>query len=429
MAEMITHRGLTRCAAVVVTALLAGCPTPPDPGGGAPVYNNTTDPTNGNARYVGMSACASCHPSLAQTASAHGHTQALKRIEGHAPTYAEAGTRAGVPDPPAGFTWQQISYVISGYIHGAFFVDTDGFILTDGTAGVNTQWNLDFPPIDATARFVEYRPEQNEPLPFDHDTCFRCHTTGPQPQDPQDPRSQENRPGIRGTWVEAGVMCEACHGPGSNHVGNPAARDLYVDPRSETCARCHTAGDDVSVILAADGYVNPNSQTAELLASGGHADFECGYCHDSHASIVYDRANGLRNACSACHPNANLAFHDGATYIRADHTEPVTCESCHMPYTGRSNAVAAPAYFATVPGRAGDVRGHIFRIDTQSADFNAMFTPGGDAVQKDTQGRAAVTVDFVCLRCHHETGNAFPLTLEGARRIADGMHTRVATPQ
>ena len=74
---------------------------------------------------------------------------------------------------------------------------------------------------------------------------------------------------------------------------------------------------------------------------------------------------------------------------------------------------------ASDPGDALDT-------DATDTDASAMFNAGGSAVQKDGQGRAAVTVDFVCLRCHNQAGNVFPLTLSGARLIADGMHERAA---
>ncbi|MFQ5806146.1 MAG: multiheme c-type cytochrome, partial [Phycisphaerae bacterium] len=303
-------------------------------------------------------------------------------------------------------------------------VDAGGFLMTDGVEGVNTQWNLDLPANGTVAGFAAYLPDQQTPLPYAYD-CFRCHTTGPQAQDPANPRSQDGRPGILGTWAEPGVQCEACHGPGSNHVPNPQARALFVDSTSQTCARCHTAGDDPKVIVAAGGYVNPNTQYAELLASGGHASFDCTICHDPHASTVYDRANGIRNQCTACHTDANMARHEGRVFTRSGYVETLTCESCHMSFAGKSGA-AATQEIVGAAGRMGDTRSHIFRIDTRNANFNAMFSNGGGRVVTDGQGRAAVTVDFVCLRCHADESavdnSAFPLSLDFASQIASRIH-------
>ena len=409
--------------------LTGGCPPATDDVvDGSLVFNNTTDATNQGAAYVGSAACRACHPTTAETARVHAHAHALTQVQGQPPEYPPEGERAGVPRPPDGKTWNDVSYVISGYLHGAFFVDQDGFVATDGVAGTNTQWNLDFPANGTRAGFVEYLPDQTTPKPYDYETCFRCHTTGPEPQDPNDPRSQDGRPGILGTWVEPNVQCEVCHGPGSNHAPNPAARDIFVDSTPQTCGLCHTGADAPDLIAAADGFLNGNTQYAQLVASGGHSEFNCTVCHDPHASITYDRDRGLRNDCTACHTDVNMAFHDGAVFEFGDHLETVNCQSCHMPLAGLSTSTA-PAALVGPDARVGDVRAHIFRINTEDTDASAMFTADGSAVRRDSQGRAAVTVDFVCLRCHNEAGNVFPLTLAGARLIADGMHERAASAE
>ena len=427
-------RGVGGCyylalATSVALLLAGGCPSATDgTGGTSQVFNNTTDPMNDGAGYIGSVACSACHADVASKHRIHGHSHALTRVQGQAPVYASEGTRAGVPNPPAGMAWSDISYVISGYLHGAFFVDRDGFVATDGVTGVNTQWNLDFPLNGTVADFAAYLPDQASPKPYDYETCFRCHTTGPQPQDANDPRSQDGRPGILGMWVEPAVQCEACHGPGSNHAPDPAARDIFVDSTPQTCGRCHTGSDTPDVIAAADGFLRGNTQYAQLLASGGHGGFNCTVCHDPHASITYDRDRGLRNDCTVCHADANMAFHDGAVFEFGDHVEVVNCQSCHMPLAGLSTSFA-PATLVGPDARIGDVRAHIFRINTEDTDASAMFTADGSTVRKDSQGRAAVTVDFVCLRCHNQAGNVFPLTLPGARLIAEGMHERAANAE
>ena len=405
--------------------LAGGCPTPRPPvDGSAPPFNNTTDPTNRGAHYIGSTACSACHPDIAALTRVHGHTFALNRVQGEPPVYPTQATRAGVPNPPDAKTWNDVSYVISGYTHGAYFVDSSGYVMTNGDIGADSQWNLTFPPNGTVAGFAPYLPNQTTPLPYVYD-CFRCHTTAPQPQDPNDPRSQDGRPGIQGTWAEAGVQCEACHGPGSNHIPTPAAREMFVDSTPATCARCHTFGDDPNVIVAADGYVNPYTQYAELRASGGHSSFNCTVCHDPHVSTAYNA--GVRNACTTCHAGMNLAFHEGIVFQRGDYREPLACPSCHMPFTGRSNSNAGPAELDNSGGRMGDVRGHVFRISTTNYVYTQMFSADGTSVLKDPLGLAAVTTDFVCLRCHNGTGNAFVIAQRGAPVIANQMHQHAAS--
>jgi len=427
-----------RAASPVVAALLlsgaagvlSGCPIAPTAGpqGG---FRNGVDPTNGNANLVGSSACLQCHAQIADWHRLHGHSHPLTPILGAAPRFPEQADRALVPEPPEGYEWSDISWLIGGYTKQARFIDQDGFVLTTGVEGVDTQWNLAFPANGSSAGFAPFEAGQPSPLPYDF-SCFQCHTTGSQRQDAERPIFQENRAGFRGTWQEAGIQCESCHGPGSNHFlasGQEVIIDtaaIFVDPSGAvTCNQCHDrrAGAGEGVIRASEGFIEPEQQYAELRASGGHAAFSCTYCHDPHRSVAYDRAGAIRNECTACHADQNMALHEGFVFSRGAYAEPLSCASCHMPFATRSASVASADVVGDF-GRMADTRTHIFRIevDEQKLTFETMFEENGAAVRKDAQGRAAVTVDFVCLRCHNGMGNAFTIRAESANEIAFRIH-------
>jgi len=416
-------RLLIIAAAILAVGILAGagCPGNGFPTFG-PVYNNTTDKTNGGADYLTSASCRACHPDYSDAQLIHGHAQMLKPVEGGPPGYPAEGTRAGVPNPPEGFTWSNIAYVIGGYTRKSRFIDTSGYILTTGLTGKMTQWNLALPALGRNPEFVDYEPSASAPKPYDF-ACFECHTTGPRPQDAANPMFQENRPGFPGTWAEAGVQCEACHGPGSNHIPNPSRRDIFVDSSGAlTCKVCHSrpTNSDSNEILASGGFIQNHEQWPELKASGGHSNFACTICHDPHRSVIYDRARAIRNACAVCHSDMNMALHEGKVFVRGDYTEVLTCESCHMPFATRSAANAA-ASVVGARGRMGDTRTHIFRVSTENKDYTGFFTADGRQVARDSQGRAAVTVDFVCLRCHNEV--AMPnLALSVSRAAEIGMN-------
>jgi hypothetical protein len=405
--------------------MMGGCPGL----GGLPalpvgVYNNTTDPTNNNASYIGSAACRSCHPSFGDQHELHGHASGLKRILGTPPSFPPQASRAGVPDPPAGRTWGDISYVIGGFSKGANFVDLDGFILTNGLAGVDTQWNLSFPPNGTTPSFASYLPAAAQPTPLDY-SCFRCHTTGAREQDPANPMFQDNRPGIPGTWHAEGVQCETCHGPGSNHAPAPFLRNNYVNSSAFVCGQCHSSNNDSSIILATDGFIDHSQQWSELKASGGHKDFSCTYCHDPHAGTSYSTNQGIRNACTACHSTQNMALHDGKVLTRGDYSETLTCMSCHMTFATRTSSTADASTVGAL-ARMGDTKTHIFRIASGAIDFTSFFSADGKSVAKDADGRAAVTVDFVCLRCHNGNG-AFMMTVAQAADKVLGLHQDFST--
>lgn len=397
------------------------CPVCPDPNDfepnepepNVPHVRNSTDPTNSGAFYLGRPTCAACHPEYEALHRISGHAYKLQRLRGGPPTYAPEGTRAGIPNPPDGKEWTDLTYVIGGYHRKGRFVDAWGYTMTDGVDGVNTQWNLSFPPNGTEPGWTSYEPGQVDPKPYGY-SCFVCHTTGPDPNGLQD-----NLPGLQGTFAEPGVQCEACHGPGSNHVGIPPdPNQIYVNEAASACGTCHTRGGDPNVVLASGGYIRHHEQWPELLA-GAHHDLDCVECHNPHASANYDRDNAIIQECEDCHADHNMAFHQGKVYTRGGYVERLTCESCHMPYATKSAAAATAAVIGP-NARMGDVKTHIFYINTNAVDYNTMFD--GNAVAKDAEGRAAVTVDFVCLRCHNGIGNAFELPLAAAAAIGFEMH-------
>ena len=424
------------------SALIAGCPPDGSPDGAgreSPGPQNTIDKTNGGASYVGSNACRNCHTELANIQALHGHNWILNPTQGQPPEFPQAAERAGVPNPPDGFAWTDIPWVIGGFAKEALFINRDGFILTNGAEAVDTQWHLENPPSGRTAGFAAYEPDAQTNKPYGF-TCVPCHATAVTPQDEDAPLFQEDRAGFAGTWEEHGVRCEACHGPGAGHftisgeevVAIDLAR-IFIDPTgSESCFQCHNNefDSDEGVIPAAAGFVQHGAQGNELKASGGHASFSCTICHDPHRSVLYDRANAIRNECIVCHADQSMALHEGKVFVADNgYTETLACQSCHMPLataTGSARLVPVLDFDGEPRGdnqaRIADTRTHIFRINTDDADYTAMFNSAGDQVLRDPQGRAAVTVDFVCQRCHNGTGNAFGLERDFASEIAFGMH-------
>ncbi|MFA5865584.1 MAG: cytochrome c3 family protein [Phycisphaerae bacterium] len=403
---------------VIVLLSSSGCQPPP-----ADVFfeRNTTDPTNKGASYIGSGACQACHPTIGAQHTIHGHSQILKKLASGSPSYAPEGIHAGVPNPPVGATWSNLTYVIGGYIRKANFINSQGYIMTDGVDKVNTQWNLDFPPNGTVAGWGAYEHSATIPKSYSYN-CFFCHMTGPNQNGHQDSLS-----GVGGTFSESGVQCENCHGPGSNHVPNPPA-NIYINSESTACGTCHSRGvsSEISglaekdVILAQGGFIQNHEQYQELLASP-HANIRCVTCHDPHISTVYESDQAIINTCQSCHPDKNIPLHDGTVFVRGDYVEKVTCVSCHMPYATRS-ATSAPPAVVGLNGQQGDIKTHIWFINTDQVNYTAMFSADGSTVLKDANGHGAVTLDFVCLRCHSDVGSAFKLTIKSAADIALGMH-------
>ena len=383
------------------------------------VVPDNPDGSDQVATYVGSAACRACHPNIAADHFQHAHSQALKTVTGTPPVYPAEAEFAGVDSPPPGHEWTDIAYVVGGYTKGANLVNLNGFVLTDADSGAVLSYHLRHLPSGTEPGYDPVAADRIGTMPFGYD-CFRCHTTGPQSLDTNGGMRQGSRPGIGGTWAEDGVHCEVCHGPGSQHLPSPPA-NINPDPANDVCVRCHAGFAGPGVFEAAGGFIIGNQQADEVAASP-HAAFDCVFCHAPHVSVTYDRENGLRNQCLDCHAGMSMALHAGKFLVQGDYVERLSCESCHMPLASKNTSSATDAFTAGRGGRIGDARTHIMYIDTRSVNYTALFTPGGQEVIRDAEGRAFVTLDYVCLRCHNGLGSAFAITVRAAAVVAEGIH-------
>jgi hypothetical protein len=275
---------------------------------------------------------------------------------------------------PLGTIWDDISYVIGGYKWKSRYIDTEGYIITvtedeDGNAidGGN-QYNY------LTGEWVSYHAGEVD-KPYD---CGNCHTTNWVTNDnPEDlSGNQDGLPGMWGTFDAGGIHCEQCHGNGMT---------MEIDDSAAMCGNCHfrtsPPGSEVNSIPAGGGFIRHHEQYNEFLA-GPHATQKCVTCHNPHKRGEFS----IVRECSLCHADKVESFE--ASHSMAGYG--VECKDCHMPYATKSANQLGPF--------EGDLQTHIFYINTD-ADAN-MFTEAGDFVALDDNGKAAVTLDFACKRCH-----------------------------
>ncbi len=212
-------------------------------------------------------------------------------------------------------------------------------------------------------------------------TCAECHSTDLKKN--YDPASHA----YKTTWAEINVACEACHGPGSNHIawahkqgdwrkydadkGLVVALDERKDiawtpvaetgnahrsaPRQttreiDTCARCHARGsrltddyvhgrsplDTHRLVRLDDGlYWNDGQMRGEVYNWGSFLQSKmyaqgvtCSDCHDPHSLKL--RADG-NAVCAQCHQPAK---YDAPSHTHhALGTPGAACANCHMPTT------------------------------------------------------------------------------------------------
>lgn len=211
--------------------------------------------------------------------------------------------------------------------------------------------------------------------------CADCHSTNLRKG--YDEAARE----YRTTWTDLNVGCEACHGPGSNHIAwaklpanrrtLEASRGLTVllderrgvswtidaqsgnavrsRPRAtsreiDTCARCHARrgqfsdtwhpgqpfGDAFRATLLEPGAYHADGQQRDevytygsFLQSRMHAKgVTCSDCHDPHSGRQRAPGNG---ACAQCHAPAKYDV-PGHTHHRPG-SSGAECAACHMPTT------------------------------------------------------------------------------------------------
>lgn len=334
------------------------------------------------ATYVGSTACKECHEDLYTSQQQTGHAFALNPVtDGKAPTYPTTKLK----DPPAGYTWDDILYVIGGFNWKAQFVDKQGNVIT-GNADAKTQYNLPNKSLKMGDDWVAWH--AGETVGFD---CGSCHTTGYIPQG-----NQNGLSGMQGTWHENAVTCEACHGPGSNHVNDPYVQAMTIDRSAALCGDCHTRGVAGEVITTTTGFVT-HFDSYEVPFEGKKHLFNCTDCHDPHTSTVAAKGFGAKVACEDCHL-------EEATYQKRKHS---SCIGCHM-----------PKLIEVAVGNA-DKHNADMRVHTMTINPNAI-------EQFDKDGNLAgpyLALNFACRSCHQE-GRAPAFDDAKLTELATGFHDR-----
>lgn len=354
--------------------------------------------------HVGGEVCASCHQNIFASWKKSHHAQAMQ----------EANEKTVLGD----FDDSSFSYfgVTSSFKkrEGRYFVKTDG---SEGklqefeikyTFGITPlqQYLIEFPggryqalgiAWDSRTKeqegqrwfhlYPDEKIEQNDELHWTgpnqnwNNMCAECHSTNLQKNYSIKKDQYET------TWADINVTCEACHGPGSQHVAwakgerineesetktmkgfhiafpslkktqwriaegsNTASRVSKVSSYTEmeACARCHSRRSTIHDVYE---HGQPLLQThlPSLLDQGRyHADGQiqdevyvygsflqskmyqagvtCSDCHQSHNLQLREIGNGL---CTRCHRAEH--FDQPTHHFHKAESEGAQCINCHMP--------------------------------------------------------------------------------------------------
>jgi hypothetical protein len=298
--------------------------------------------------YAGAQTCRSCHAPQFEGQSASGHARTLHRAAEH-PLAGRFVTKDPLVRPPRfRFTLRDgrmqitdgdsemeipVEWAFGSGTHGVTFVSrwSDESYLEHAFSYFTNTGTFDLTPghralparvlAEAAGQVFRVRGAG-----FTIRSCFQCHSTGPV--------SVSDREEIR--IAEAGVRCEACHGPGAAHVQaktrqtirNP--RSMSADDLNRFCGLCHRSPDGGD---AANDFTNPWNvrhqppyleQSRCFRASQGA--LTCLTCHAPHEPLRRNDPRHYNAKCSSCHsagrrPPAKVCLADAAP----------DCTGCHMP--------------------------------------------------------------------------------------------------
>jgi hypothetical protein len=276
---------------------------------------------------------------------------------------------------------------MGGYHSNARFIDTLGYVIWGDTA----QYNI---PTNKWVRYIQSAPGTG---PYSY-SCYKCHTTGPSPTKTP---AFDPYPGIEGSWAEAGVGCEACHGPGSTHIVNPIGVNMPTDGYA-TCNNCHARDRGTTFAwnyrvewLPATyqsintGFIRHREQGDMMFASKHHnANMTCATCHEPQKSVYYELGGIKASAsCENCHANHIIPGHG---------PDKATCTDCHMPNAAR-NGDHLSQYVS-------EQSAHFWKIlttpTTMFDNLDTTVATGKKFIKVDANGFSGLTLDYTCLQCH-----------------------------
>ena len=320
-------------------------------------------PTKGTAardEYAGSAACARCH---ADKSASYASTQMA-----HAMTPVSAETLPELAHGPIHHSVGPYSYSLAQMPKGPVLSISDGTQSLSATIG----WVFGVGEIGRTYVYqqndhfyeshVSYYAElQNLDFTTGHDRsvpgqlalalgrpiadprfCFGCHSTEATTSGHFDPQR-----------LTPGVTCEACHGPGAQHVALMSAGQggqvpsMMFNPAKLTpvaavdyCGACHRTSVDVS-FLGISGTFTLRFPAYRLQASRcwskPDSRLTCFACHDPHQPLVRDLASYDKN-CLACHrggpttkTTSNTKDENHARTGKACPVAQKACVTCHMP--------------------------------------------------------------------------------------------------
>jgi len=189
--------------------------------------------------------------------------------------------------------------------------------------------------------------------------CLECHATG------VDVRYDRAAHSWSTTFADAGVACEACHGPGARHAETKAKSDIFRPSKNDmsVCGRCHGPHEPTFPLLVGGEQFRPGERyddryqalvitdgaerSGEFFADGrpSSSSFEyqavtqslcfrlgratCLSCHTAPHKDHGANEMGEQGPCGDCHKDK--VGGQAPSPVNHSHHRSATCVDCHMP--------------------------------------------------------------------------------------------------
>jgi len=212
--------------------------------------------------------------------------------------------------------------------------------------------------------------------------------------------------GTNQTNPKQSVNCESCHGPGSDHVNNPANPETIirfsrtsvtpVAVQNGQCLACHGGGERIHWLASLHESV----------------DLSCSDCHNPMGRLSENAMlaqGGVNETCMMCHKE------ERADFRRRSHMPlfegKITCTDCHNPHgTAFDSLMRTPTVNETCYGCHAEKRGP-FLFEHAPVQENCLncHDPHGSNHEK-----LLITArPILCQQCHTMTGHVNDLLVRG----------------
>lgn len=313
-------------------------------------------PTKGTVakeQYVGNAECAKCHSSKAVTYATSAMSRAAFRAEQSQPARdnpldlqvgpygyelqnLEGKSSLKVSDARTNTT-ERLSWAFGvGHMGQTYLYEKDGSYYETHVSFYAAIKALDITPGQSRGMPGSLETAVGRRMPAEEtQRCFACHTTASTIKGQFDP-----------TGLIPGITCEACHGPGAEHVagarsGIPGLGEtLILNPRHmdrvnavDFCGACHRTWEDVLTTGQGLGVLNVRFAPYRLENSEcwkqGDDRITCTACHDPHQPLSRD-LESYDATCRQCHSATSPKSSTGRAPVVCS-VETKNCVTCHMP--------------------------------------------------------------------------------------------------